>query len=146
MQTSFKTSRALLVTALLGLGIAACDTHTSPAPATPSSGSSAQLGTPSPSTQPGAAPASPIGGGPNMASAGPSGAMNDTAITGKVKAAFSSDDMLKGASIDVTTDKGNVALTGTVDTQAQAYHAADLARAVGGVQSVDNRLAAKKTG
>jgi hyperosmotically inducible protein len=71
-------------------------------------------------------------------------AVDDTMITTKVKASLKSDSELKGADISVKTTNGDVALTGQVQNQAQADHAADLARKIDGVKNVDNRLAMNK--
>jgi osmotically-inducible protein OsmY len=60
---------------------------------------------------------------------------NDTAITGKVKAAFIDTKGLQVASIKVVTERGAVFLMGRV-TEAEATLAANVARAVGGVQKV----------
>ncbi len=70
----------------------------------------------------------------------------DAAITAKVKAAFLVDVDVKGLSIDVDTDGGAVVLKGTLDSRAQADKAADIARRIDGVTSVDNRLAVKTGG
>jgi osmotically-inducible protein OsmY len=60
---------------------------------------------------------------------------NDTAITGKVKAAFVDTKGLQVASIKVVTERGVVFMMGRV-TEAEATLAANVARAVGGVQKV----------
>lgn len=148
MHTSLKANRVVLIAALLGLGIVGCDSHNAPTTGSggQSSGASAPSAPPVSSAQTGPAPASPMAGASNMANAGPSAAMDDAAITGKIKAELARDEALKGANIVVITEKGAVALTGSVDSQAQVNHAADLARGVDGVQSVDNRLIAKGTG
>lgn len=69
-------------------------------------------------------------------------AMDDTAITAKVKQRLASDDRLKSASIDVETNNGVVTLTGsTQDTDARRA-AEDLARNVAEVQGIDNQIRA----
>jgi osmotically-inducible protein OsmY len=60
---------------------------------------------------------------------------NDTVITGKVKAAFIDAKGLQVASIKVVTERGVVFLMGRV-TEAEATLAANVARAVSGVQKV----------
>jgi osmotically-inducible protein OsmY len=60
---------------------------------------------------------------------------NDTVITGKVKAAFVDTKGLQVASIKVVTERGAVYMMGRV-TEAEATLAANVARAVGGVQKV----------
>ena len=71
-----------------------------------------------------------------------SAAVDDAAVTTKVKAALLADDQVKGTQINVDTSGGTVRLTGTVDTQAQVARAMDIAKGVSGVQKVENNLAA----
>jgi hyperosmotically inducible protein len=66
--------------------------------------------------------------------------LDDSVITTKVKTALVSDAQANGAETSVQTRKGEVMLSGFVDTQAQADRAVQLAKAVQGVQSVDNKL------
>jgi len=68
-------------------------------------------------------------------------AIDDTEITAKVKAAIFAEPGLKTLQISVDTVKGMVALSGTVDSQANSDRAKTLAAAVAGVKGVDNRLA-----
>jgi len=68
-------------------------------------------------------------------------AVSDTMITTKVKASLKTDSGLKGSDISVSTNNGQVALTGKVQDRQQADRAAELARKVDGVKDVDNRLA-----
>lgn len=65
---------------------------------------------------------------------------SDMAITAKVKTALAADDQLSALSIDVTTDKGEVSLTGPAPTAAAADRATVLAKAVEGVTNVHNKL------
>ena len=69
---------------------------------------------------------------------------SDSWITTKVKSALLADSVTKGFEISVKTRHHVVALSGTVDTQASADHAADLARQIKHVKSVDT--SALKTG
>ena len=69
-------------------------------------------------------------------------AMDDAAITTKVKAALLADDQVKGTQINVDTTGGTVRLTGTVDSQAQVSRAMEIAKGVSGVRTVNNNLAA----
>lgn len=71
-----------------------------------------------------------------------SAAVDDAAITTKVKAALLADDQVKGTQINVDTNGGTVRLTGTVDNQAQLQRAVEVAKGVQGVQRVENNLAA----
>jgi hyperosmotically inducible protein len=66
--------------------------------------------------------------------------LDDSVITTKVKSALLADSQAKGANTSVETRKGDVLLSGFVDSQSQADRAVQLARAVDGVRSVDNKL------
>jgi hyperosmotically inducible protein len=70
----------------------------------------------------------------------PGAALDDAVITTKVKAAIVTDRDAKGADTSVQTRKGEVMLSGFVDNQAQIDRQLQLAKAVQGVQSVDNEL------
>ena len=69
---------------------------------------------------------------------------SDSWITTKVKSSLLADSITKGFEISVKTRHHVVALSGTVDTQASADHAAEVARQIKGVASVDT--SALKTG
>lgn len=71
-------------------------------------------------------------------------AMSDSALTGKVKAKLLADTDVKGTDINVETNKGDVMLSGFVESQAQIDKAATLARGVEGVKQVSNKLEVKK--
>ena len=73
----------------------------------------------------------------------PGNALDDAVITTKVKAALVTDQDAKGADTSVQTRKGEVILSGFVDSQAQRDRQVQLAKAVQGVQSVDNHLMIK---
>ena len=77
-----------------------------------------------------------------QATAQASAAVDDAAITTKVKAALLADDQVKGTQINVDTNGGTVKLTGTVDSQAQVQRAVEVAKGINGVQKVDNNLVA----
>lgn len=68
----------------------------------------------------------------------------DMAITTKVNAALAADDKLSALKIDVDTEAGKVALTGTAPDEASRQRATILAAAVDGVVTVDNRLTVAK--
>lgn len=70
-------------------------------------------------------------------------AINDAAITTKVKAAIFAEPGLKTLQISVDTIKGVVTLTGSVDTQQNSTRAKELASAVAGVNDVENHLSVK---
>jgi osmotically-inducible protein OsmY len=69
--------------------------------------------------------------------------IDDSAITTKVKAAIFNDPALKVFQINVETFKGEVQLSGFVDSAQNASKAGEVARGVGGVKSVKNSLIVK---
>lgn len=69
--------------------------------------------------------------------------LEDAAITAKVKAAMIGEPGLKALQINVDTANGVVTLTGAVDTPQSLDRATQVAQAVRGVKSVDNRLNVK---
>jgi hyperosmotically inducible periplasmic protein len=69
--------------------------------------------------------------------------LDDSVISTKVKTALMTDNLSKGGDTSVETVKGQVVLSGFVDDQAQADREAQLAKAVDGFQSVDNKLMIK---
>lgn len=69
--------------------------------------------------------------------------VDDSVITGKVKAAIFNDPVTKVAEINVETFKGVVQLSGFVSSQAAASRAVELARTVTGVKSVRNDMRVK---
>ena len=71
-------------------------------------------------------------------------AVDDGIITGKVKSALLADANVKSFDIAVVTRKGEVQLSGFVDSQVQIDAAIALARTVEGVTSVGNEMSLKK--
>ena len=69
--------------------------------------------------------------------------VDDSVITGKVKAAIAGEPSLKVAEINVETFKGVVQLSGFVSSQAAESKAIEVARTVGGVKSVKNDMRLK---
>jgi len=69
--------------------------------------------------------------------------VDDTAITTKVKTAIFNEPSLKVLKINVETYKSVVQLSGFADSNADIAKAADVARAVPGVQSVKNDMRLK---
>lgn len=69
--------------------------------------------------------------------------VDDTVITGKVKAAILNEPTLKVAEINVETFKGVVQLSGFVSSQAAATKAVEVTRAIRGVTSVKNDMRIK---
>jgi len=64
--------------------------------------------------------------------------IDDSVITGKVKAAFAADPTVKATQVQVETFKGTVQLSGFVDSRESAQRAVEIARSVKGVQAVKN--------
>ena len=69
--------------------------------------------------------------------------VDDTVITGKVKAAILNEPTLKSAEINVETFKGVVQLSGFVSSQAAVDKAVAVTRLVKGVRSVNNDMRVK---
>ena len=70
--------------------------------------------------------------------------VDDSVITTKVKSLLAEDDFLKSFQISVETFKGEVQLSGFVDSQKAVDKAVEIARSVQGVKSVKNNLNVKK--
>jgi len=71
-------------------------------------------------------------------------AIDDTTVTGRVKTALLADPGIKSFDISVLTHKGEVQLTGFVNSQAQIDQASKLAAAAEGASSVKNELLIKQ--
>jgi len=69
--------------------------------------------------------------------------VDDSTITTKVKSAILGDSALKVFQINVETFKGEVQLSGFVDSAEMKTKAGEVARGVGGVKSVKNNLIVK---
>ena len=69
--------------------------------------------------------------------------LDDAVITTKVKSALLTDPQARSGDTSVETRKGSVLLSGFVDSQSQAEREVQLAKAVDGVQSVENKLIVK---
>ena len=67
-------------------------------------------------------------------------ALDDTAITTKVKSALAADREVSATSVHVKTINGTVNLTGEVKSREEKRKAEEIARKVTGVQSVSNGL------
>jgi osmotically-inducible protein OsmY len=72
------------------------------------------------------------------------GNVSDIDVTEHVKAALNQNDSLKGFDINVVTLKGDVRLTGVLDSQAQINEAIKIARASDGAHSIHDELTIKK--
>jgi hyperosmotically inducible protein len=71
--------------------------------------------------------------------------VDDSTITAHVKSALRDDSRTKARDIEVQTRRGTVQLNGFVDSTDSKMRAAELARNVSGVQSVDNNLLVRDT-
>ena len=71
-------------------------------------------------------------------------AMDDSALTAKVKSALIDDSSTKAHDIKVETRQGVVQLSGFVDSAAQKDAAGKVAGAVSGVKSVQNNLSVRQ--
>jgi len=69
--------------------------------------------------------------------------IDNSVITSKVKTAIFNEPTLKTLQITVESFKGEVQLSGFVDSTASAKKAGDIARSVDGVVSVQNDLVVK---
>jgi osmotically-inducible protein OsmY len=68
----------------------------------------------------------------------------DSEVTTNVQTALLRDDQLKGLDISVVTLKGDVRLTGVVDSQSQIDRALVVARAADGMHAIHDELTLKK--
>lgn len=69
--------------------------------------------------------------------------VDDSVITTKVKSLLAADDFLKSFQIGVETYKGEVQLSGFVNSQNAVNKAVEITRSVNGVRSVKNNLIVK---
>jgi hyperosmotically inducible protein len=67
-------------------------------------------------------------------------ALDDTAITTKVKTALAADRDVSALRVHVETKQGEVWLSGNVKSQEERQRAEMIARNVNGVQTVNNQL------
>jgi hyperosmotically inducible periplasmic protein len=67
--------------------------------------------------------------------------IDDSAITGKVKALNAKDKTVSALKINVDTDKGVVRLSGNAKSREEAAKAVEIAKSVNGVTSVKNDIA-----
>jgi osmotically-inducible protein OsmY len=71
--------------------------------------------------------------------------LDDSVVTAKVKAKLVDDPVTKAYQINVETFKGNVQLSGFVDSAEAVSRATQLAKDVGGVKDVKNSLQVRKS-
>jgi hyperosmotically inducible protein len=69
--------------------------------------------------------------------------IDDTVVTASVKSALLADADVKSLDVKVETRKGEVMLSGFVDSQTQIERATAVAQAVAGVKTIDNKMALK---
>jgi osmotically-inducible protein OsmY len=116
----------IAIVAVLALGLGACDQKPSP--------------------ERSADPAvRQLEGGKERKSGQVGKAIDDAAVTTKVKSVLITAPGLKSADIDVETDNGVVTLQGTTDTAEHRQKAAQLASNVDGVRAVKNQIVVKGT-
>jgi len=72
------------------------------------------------------------------------GALNESALTTKIKSKMALDDQVKARTISVDTKGSVVTLTGTVDSSAERDRAVRLATETSGVTQVVNHVDVKK--
>ena len=72
-----------------------------------------------------------------MASANVGNAIDDSVITGKIKANLAMDQVTHATQITVTTNDGYVKLAGTVESETEATQAIEIASSSVGVKDVD---------
>ena len=130
MQTSNRNPLVLIAAAAAALSLAACDTRSN----TDTVGQKIDRA--------GDKIAAETSNAANQAAA----AIDDTAITTKVKAAIVAEPGLKSLQIDVDTKQAVVTLSGTVDNAALKDRAKQVAQSVSGVQSVVDKLTTKTSG
>lgn len=70
--------------------------------------------------------------------------IDDSVITAGVKTAMLKDPLMKRMEVSVVTRKGEVQLSGFIDSDLQSQHAVEVARGVEGVTGVVNGTRVKK--
>jgi hyperosmotically inducible protein len=69
--------------------------------------------------------------------------IDDSAISAKIKAAFAQDSGVRAIDVKVDTHLGAVQLSGWADSAQEKARAEELAKAVPGVKTVDNKIELK---
>ena len=69
--------------------------------------------------------------------------VDDSATSAKVKASFAKDPGVRAVDVKVDTHLGKVQLSGWADSAAEKARAEDLAKAVPGVKTVENKIEVK---
>lgn len=104
---------------------------------------SAKAAAKAPQTTEAKKPAKEMAAAPSSKKDTPGEYFDDSAITGKVKAAVLGEPSLKSAEINVETSKGMVQLSGFVRSRADINKAVEVANGVKGVKSVKNDMIVK---
>jgi hyperosmotically inducible protein len=68
---------------------------------------------------------------------------DDSTISNSIRARFIEDPMVHFGDVGVTTQNGNVRLTGRVNSERERQRAVQIAQGVKGVRSVDNDIAVR---
>ena len=123
------------MTAVLALGLVACEQKPPPRPVV----QPVQPAAPAAPAVP-AAPVPEVQAAPKKP-AEPSRFAEDRALAAKVKEALLAEPVLKAHGIDVVAKDGVVTLYGTADTRMRREMATKVAARVEGVKSVENKLA-----
>jgi osmotically-inducible protein OsmY len=84
-------------------------------------------------------------GGAESAGATAGRVVDDSVVTGKVKAALVADPVTKAHQINVETFQGTVQLSGFVDSNEAKSRASEIARTTEGVKDVKNSLQIRDT-
>jgi hypothetical protein len=136
-QESAMTSRYLIYTAIAALVLSAGCKREEPKPAA----SPSPPARPQPAEKPPATPSAP-GSATSPAEPGRTAGqtVDDAGTTAKVKTALLASPDVKGLDVNVDTVNAKVTLKGSVDSQAQADRAVQIARGIEGVKDVDNQL------
>ena len=69
--------------------------------------------------------------------------IDDSAITAKVKTSFAKDPGVRAVDVKVDTHLGTVQLSGWADSATEKARAEELAKAVPGVKTVENKIVLK---
>jgi hyperosmotically inducible protein len=70
--------------------------------------------------------------------------IDDSVVTARVKSAMLADPTMKSLDVSVTTRKGEVQLSGFVESAVQLTHAVEVAKGIDGVSNVVNHMSIKK--
>lgn len=147
MERSFSMSVPAIAAAVAAAFVlSACDRNdTSRTSSTAPSSTTSSMATNSPAPP---APSSSTMGttsGTASTSSTAGAAVDDTAITAKVKSALLAEPGLKSLSIDVKTNNSTVTLSGSVDSDASRTKAKQVAQSVSGVSNVVDQLTVKSS-